>query len=204
MLVYHVKYAKKLRLSIQFSSVQSLSRVRLFATPWIAACQASLSITISRSSRRLTSIESVIPSSHLILGHPLLLLPPQYYLSLISSSRLGDGWGDLMTQKRYCFEDTWYILTPPTGEKKEMLLLTSSYLRGGFREILGELDTCHLKSRGIQGPEIWIFPEKTKLRSERMPQTSCMFTNCGYMWVFLRGKCTYVSNLLLVCYKVNC
>ena len=57
-------------------SVQSLSRVQLFATPWIAARQASLSINISRSSLRLTSIESVMPSSHLILGHSLLLLPP--------------------------------------------------------------------------------------------------------------------------------
>ena len=60
----------------QFSSVQSLSRVRLFATPWIAAHQASLSITNSRSSLRLMSIESVMPSSHLSLCHPLLLLPP--------------------------------------------------------------------------------------------------------------------------------
>ena len=63
---------------VQFSlqSVQSLSRVRLFATPRIAARQASLSITNSRSSLRLASIESVMPSSHLILGRPLLLLPP--------------------------------------------------------------------------------------------------------------------------------
>ena len=60
----------------QFSSIQSLSHVRLFATPCIAAHQASLSITISRSSLRLMSIESVMPSSHLILCHPLLLLPP--------------------------------------------------------------------------------------------------------------------------------
>ena len=60
----------------QFSSVQVLSRVRLFATPWTAACQASLSITNSWSSLRLTSIESVMPSSHLILCCPLLLLPP--------------------------------------------------------------------------------------------------------------------------------
>ena len=60
---------------LQFSSVQSLSRVRLFATPWIAARQASLSITNSRSSLRLTSIESVMPSSHLILCQTLLLLP---------------------------------------------------------------------------------------------------------------------------------
>ena len=60
----------------QFSTVQSLSRVQLFATPWIAACQASLSITNSWSSLKLTSIESVILPSHLILCHPLLLLPP--------------------------------------------------------------------------------------------------------------------------------
>ena len=56
--------------------VQLLSRVRLFETPWIAARQASLSITNSRSSFRLTSIESVMPSSHLILCRPILLLPP--------------------------------------------------------------------------------------------------------------------------------
>ena len=60
----------------QFSSVQSLSHVRLFVTPWIAACQASLSVTNSRSSLRLMSIESVMPSSHLILCFPLPLLPP--------------------------------------------------------------------------------------------------------------------------------
>ena len=57
-------------------SVQSLSRVPLFVTPWTAAQQASLSIINSRSSHRFMSIESVMPSSHLILGHPLLLLPP--------------------------------------------------------------------------------------------------------------------------------
>ena len=60
----------------EFSSVQSLSRVQLFATPWIAARQATLSITNSQSLLKLMSIESVMPSSHLILCHPLLLLPP--------------------------------------------------------------------------------------------------------------------------------
>ena len=59
----------------QFSSVQSLSRVQLFATPWTAACQASLSITNSWSLPKLMSIESVMPSNHLILCCPLLLLP---------------------------------------------------------------------------------------------------------------------------------
>ena len=57
-------------------SVQSLSHVRLFATPWVAARQASLSITNSWSSPKLMCIESVMPSSHLILCHPLYLLPP--------------------------------------------------------------------------------------------------------------------------------
>ena len=57
------------------NSVQSLSRVWLFETPWTAACQASLSITNSWSLLKLTSIESVMPSNHLILFHPLLLLP---------------------------------------------------------------------------------------------------------------------------------
>ena len=60
---------------IQFNAVQSLSRVRLFATPWTTARQASLSVTNSRSLRKLMSIASVMPSNHLILCHPLLLPP---------------------------------------------------------------------------------------------------------------------------------
>ena len=60
---------------VQFSSVQSLRRVRLFATPWTATRQASLSITNSRGLLKLMSIESVMPSNHLILCRPLLLLP---------------------------------------------------------------------------------------------------------------------------------
>ena len=65
-----------LLIPVQFSSVQSLSCVRLFATPWIAARQASLSITSSGVYFKLMPIESVTPSSHLILCRPLLLLPP--------------------------------------------------------------------------------------------------------------------------------
>ena len=62
--------------SVQLSSVQSLIRVRLFVTPWITARQASLSITNYQSLLKLMPIKSVMPSSHLILCHPLLLLPP--------------------------------------------------------------------------------------------------------------------------------
>ena len=71
----HWLFAALFLSSVQFSSVQSLSRVRFFATPWTAAHQASLSITNSRSPPKPMSFESVMPSNHLILCHPLLLLP---------------------------------------------------------------------------------------------------------------------------------
>ena len=67
--------------SVQFSSVQLLSHVRLFVTPWTAACQASLSLTNSQRSAKFISIESLMPSNHLILCHPLLL-PPSIFLSI--------------------------------------------------------------------------------------------------------------------------
>ena len=73
LLCSHVAEGAK-ELSVQFSSVQSLSCVRLFATPWTVAHHASLSITNARSLIRLTSIELVMPFNHLILCHPLLLL----------------------------------------------------------------------------------------------------------------------------------
>ena len=77
------------KLLIVFSLVQLLSRVRLFVTPWTTARQASLSITNSPSSLRLTSIESVMPSSHLILCHPLLLLPLIFHsIKVFSMSQL--------------------------------------------------------------------------------------------------------------------
>ena len=75
-------------------SVQSLSRVRLFATPWTAARQGSLSIANSRSLLKLMSIESVMPSNHLILCHPLLL-PPSIFPSIrvfSSEAALGIRW----------------------------------------------------------------------------------------------------------------
>ena len=65
---------RKFFISIQFNSAQSLSHVQLFATPWTAACQSSLFITNSWSFLKLMSSESVMPSNHLILCHPLLLL----------------------------------------------------------------------------------------------------------------------------------
>ena len=72
LVIYHLSFYLSY---IYLSSVQSLSRVRFFVTPWTAARQASLSITNSQSLLKLRSIESVMPSNHLILCHPLLLLP---------------------------------------------------------------------------------------------------------------------------------
>ena len=84
--------------SVRFSSVALLSRIRLFATPWTAACQASLSITKSWSLHKLMSIESVMPSNHLILCWPLLLLPSIFpsirviFNGLVSSQQVGKVW----------------------------------------------------------------------------------------------------------------
>ena len=80
--------------SLQFSSVKSLSRVWLFATPWTAARQASLSVTNSRSPPKTMSTESVMPSNHLILCHPLLLLPSIFPSIRVFSneSTLRIGW----------------------------------------------------------------------------------------------------------------
>ena len=77
-----------------FSSVQLLSHVRLFETPWTAACQASLSITNSQSLLKLMSIELVMPSNYLILCHPLLLLPSTFPNIRVFSNELAlhIGW----------------------------------------------------------------------------------------------------------------
>ena len=80
-LIWVIKLVKANCMWFQFSSVQLLSHVRLFETPWIAACQASLSIINSQSPPKPMSIESVMPSNHLILCHPLLL-PPSIFPSI--------------------------------------------------------------------------------------------------------------------------
>ena len=99
---------------LQIRSDQSLSCVRLFATPGIAARQASLSITNSQSSPRLTSIESVMPSSHLILRRPLLLLPsiPPSIRVFSKESTLHMRWPKTAAQtktalKKKIMEDLW-------------------------------------------------------------------------------------------------
>jgi len=102
--------------SVQFSSVQLLSRVRPFAVPWTTARQASLSITNSRSLLKLMSIESVTPSNHLILCRPLLLLPSifpsiRFFSRVISSNQVAKIL-ELQLQHQ-SFQ--WFILGSPLG-----------------------------------------------------------------------------------------
>ena len=122
-----------------FSSVQSLSHIQLFATPRTAACQASLSITNSWSSLRLTSIESVMPFSHLILGRPLLLLPsiPPSIRVFSNESTLHMRWPkywsfsfSIITSKEYpgliSFKTDWLDLLAVEGTLKSLLQHHSS------------------------------------------------------------------------------
>ena len=99
--------------SVQFSSIQSLSLVRLFLSPWPAARQASLSITNSQSPPKPMSIELVMPSNHLILCHPLLLLP-----SIFPSIRVfSDGLALLIRWPKY-----WSFSISPSNEHQGSLL----------------------------------------------------------------------------------
>jgi len=95
-----------LKLNVQFSSVQSLSCVWLFVTPWTAARQASLSITSSQNLIRPMSIKSVMPSNHLILCRPLLLLP-----SIPPSIRAFSSEAALRIRWPFCFLNFLHALT---------------------------------------------------------------------------------------------
>ena len=123
----------------QFSSVQSLSYVRLFAIPWTAARQAFLSITISQSLRKLMSIESVMPSNHLILCHPLLLLPSVFSIIRVFSNesvlciRWPKYWSfsfSISPSKKYSglisFRIDWFDLLAVQGTLKSLIQHHSS------------------------------------------------------------------------------
>ena len=122
-----------------FSSVQSFSRVQLFVTPWTTACQASLSITNSRSSVKIMCIELVMPSSHLILCHPLLLLPriPPSIRVFSSESTLRMRWAkywsfsfSIILSKEHpgliSFRMDWLALLAVQGTLKSLLQHHSS------------------------------------------------------------------------------
>ena len=122
-----------------FSSVQLLSRVQLFAAPWTAACQASLSITNSQSLLKLMSIKLVMPSNHLILCHPLLLLPSIFPSTRVfaNESVLRIGWPkywsfsfSISPSNEYSglisFRMDWFDLLAVQGTLKSLLQHDSS------------------------------------------------------------------------------
>ena len=128
-----------LTMSVQFSSVQSLSCVRLFVTPWTAARQAFLSITNSWNLLKLMSIESVMPSNHLILCYPLLLLPSIFPSIRVFSNEsvLRVGWPkywsfsfDIIPSNEYSglisFRMDWLDLLAVQGTLKSILQQHSS------------------------------------------------------------------------------
>ena len=112
---------RKVSSKAQFSSVQSLSHVRLFVTPWTIAHQASLSITNSQSLCKLISIELVMPSNHLILCHPLLLLP-----SIFLSIRVFSNESVLRIRWPKCWSFSFNI--SPSNEYSGLISFRMDYL----------------------------------------------------------------------------
>ena len=109
--------------SVQFSSVQSLSCVRLLATAWTAACQGSLSITNSQSLLKFMSIESVMPSNHLILCRPLLF-PPSIFPSIRVFSN-----ESLLHIRWYKYWNFSFSISP-SNEYSELIQISQSYFHG--------------------------------------------------------------------------
>ena len=124
----------------QFSSVQSLSHVWLFATPWITACQASLSIINSWSLPKPMSIELVMPSSHLILCHPLLLL-----LSIFPSIRVFSSESALRIRWPKYWSFSFNI--SPSNENPGLISFRMDWL--DLRAVQGTLSWISLQSKGL-------------------------------------------------------
>ena len=137
--------------STQFSSVQLLSHVQLFVTPWTKAHQAFLFITNSRSSLKLTSIESVMPSNRLILCHPLLLPP-----SVLTSIRVFSDAVSLRGQRGRFSWIIWVGRTPSRGSLQQGDRRDSqrkdAMLKRGRREGERPEDTAPLALQTEEGP----------------------------------------------------
>ena len=135
-------------LTAQFSSVQSLSHVRLFVTPWTTARQASLSITNSRSLPKLMSIESVMPYNHLILCRPLLLLPsifPNIRIFSTSAPYNVNLFGNRVVSDIICWGHTG------TGWTPSPIWLGSFDKMGGTWTWTGTQGECHMKMKAEIG-----------------------------------------------------
>ena len=123
---------------IQFSSVQSLSHVRLVVTPWTTACQASLSVTNSQSLLKLMSIKSVMPSSHLILCRPLLL-PPSIFPSIKVFSKKS------VLCIRWLKYWSFSFNISPSNEYSELISFRVDWFDLAVQETLKSLLQCHVQ-----------------------------------------------------------
>ena len=152
----------------KFSVVQSLSHVQLFATPWTTACQASLSITSSQSLPKLMSIESVMPSNHLILCRPFLLLPsifpsirvfsnesglpirwPKYWSFSFNISPSNEHLGLIS------FRMDWLDLLAVQGTLKSLLQHHSS--KASVLQLLSFLySPTHIHTWLLENPQLWL------------------------------------------------
>ena len=173
------------RIKMWFSSVQLLSHVQLFATPWTVGCQASLSITNSQSSPKPRSIESVMPSNHLILCHPLLLLP-----SIFPSIRVFSI--ESMSRIRWPKYWSFSFNISPTNEHPGLISFRMDWL--DVLEVQGTLkNVVHVYNRALSShhkewnPAIcknmnvpWRHPTKWN-KSDKERQTPY---NLIYMWNF--------------------
>ena len=130
---------------LQFSSVQSFSHVRLFATPWTETCQASLSITNSWSLHKLMYMESVMPSSHLILCHPLLLLPP-----ILPSIRVFSN--ELTLHMRWAKYWSFSFSISPSNEHPELISFRMDWLN--LRVVQGTLKSL-CQHHSSKAPILW-------------------------------------------------
>ena len=138
--------------SVQFSSLQSLSRVRLFVTPWTIACQSSLSITNCQSLPKPMSIKSVMPANHRILYCPLLLLPPILPRIRVSSneSALRIRWPNYWSFSFNISRESWTI-------KKAEYQRTDSFKLWCWRTLESLLDCKDIKPVNPNGNQPWIF-----------------------------------------------
>ena len=145
----------------QFSSVQSLSHVRLFATPWIAARQASLSITNSQSLLKLLSIESVMPSNHLILCCPLFLSP-----SIFPSIRVFSNESVLHIRWPKYWSFSFSIC--PSNEYPGLIAFRMDWLDRLPVPVTLEspLDCKEIQPVHLTGNQSWVFTGRTDVEAE--------------------------------------
>ena len=156
------------------------------STPWITACQASLSNTNFRSSLRLTFIESVMPSSHLILCHPLFLLPP-----IPASIRVFSNESALRMRWPKCWSFSFSI--SPSSEHPGLISLQSKGLSRVFSKAPHKLPHRHQIFYNIEEPKLWQNALMNKKTPSRGDWAQC-FLRSSWLLLILKLRQSHVQN----------